>query len=143
MAAALAGESLSGRSSSTSRRFGSMRELWNEPDVFRVGSGRVEEEEDDEEALIWAAIERLPTFDRLRKGILKQVTDSGRVTHDEVNLARLEPQDKKLLVETILQIAEEDNEKFLRRLRDRIDRLVSYFSFCLCIFMHICYVHNE
>lgn len=120
-----------------------MRELWNEPDVFRVGSGRVEEEEDDEEALIWAAIERLPTFDRLRKGILKQVTDSGRVTHDEVNLARLEPQDKKLLVETILQIAEEDNEKFLRRLRDRIDRLVSYFSFCLCIFMHICYVHNE
>ena len=50
MAAALAGESLSGRSSSTSRRFGSMRELWNEPDEVRVGSGRVEEEEDDEEA---------------------------------------------------------------------------------------------
>ena len=30
-------------------------------------------EEDDEEALKWAALEKLPTFDRLRKGILTTI----------------------------------------------------------------------
>ncbi|KAM4108793.1 hypothetical protein ACB094_03G072200 [Castanea mollissima] len=32
-------------------------------------------------------------------------------------------QDKKLLMESFLKVAEEDNEKFLRRLRDRTDRV--------------------
>lgn len=41
--------------------------------------------EEDEEELKWAAIERLPTYDRLRKGLmLKHVLDEqGKVGYEE------------------------------------------------------------
>lgn len=78
--------------------------------------------EDDEEELKWAALERLPTYDRLRKGFLKQVLDNGRVGYEEVDVTNLQMQDKKHLMESILKVVEEDNEKFLRRLRERTDR---------------------
>ncbi|XP_050243453.1 ABC transporter G family member 34-like [Quercus robur] len=63
------------------------------------------------------------TYDRLRKGMLTQVLDNGKVVHDEVDVTNLGMQDKKLLMESILKVTEEDNEKFLRRLRDRTDRV--------------------
>lgn len=87
-------------------------------DVFQR-SGR---DHDDHEELMWAAIERLPTVDRVRKGILEQVLDDGKVVREEVDFANLGIQDKKHLTEYILK-AVEDNESFLRRLRDRTDRL--------------------
>ncbi|KAI4365646.1 hypothetical protein MLD38_021612 [Melastoma candidum] len=129
MASVLAGDDLarSGGSSrrswaSSSRRSwasASLREAWQAPpDVFSR-SGR----QDDEEELRWAAIERLPTYDRLRKGMLKQVLDNGKVIHDEVDVTKLGLKDKKQLMESILGVVEEDNEKFLRRLRDRTDRV--------------------
>ncbi|CAH9122111.1 unnamed protein product [Cuscuta epithymum] len=88
-------------------------------DVFQ----RIDEENDSEEDLRLAAIERLPTYDRLRKGILKRTLDDGRVVHQEVDVQNLGMHDKKLLLERILKVVEEDNERFLRRLRDRIDRV--------------------
>lgn len=125
MASALVGDDLA-RSTSSRRSWAasSFREVWTAPlpDVFNR-SGRQAEEEDEEE-LKWAAIERLPTFDRLRKGVLKQVLDNGKVVHDEVDVTKLGVHDKKLLMESILKVVEEDNEKFLHRLRDRIDRCV-------------------
>jgi hypothetical protein len=45
--------------------------------------------------------------------------------HDEVDVAKLGLHDKKILLDSILKIVEEDNEKFLRKLRDRQDRSVS------------------
>nr|GLL40122.1 pleiotropic drug resistance protein 2-like [Ipomoea trifida] len=138
MAAALAADDMvrstsSQRSTSRSRRmsFGSgsarslasasVREVFGAPggDVFQ----RSARENDDEEELRWAAIERLPTYDRLRKGILKQTLDNGKVVHQEVDVQNLGMQDKKLLIESILKVVEEDNERFLRRLRDRTDRV--------------------
>ncbi|CAN1275846.1 Pleiotropic drug resistance protein 1 [Linum perenne] len=90
-------------------------------DVFtRPGSL---EQEDDEEELRWAAIERLPTFDRMKKGMLKTVLDNGSVVQNEVDVTKLGIQDRKQLMENILKIVEDDNEKFLRRLRDRTDRV--------------------
>ncbi|KAJ9188710.1 hypothetical protein P3X46_000079 [Hevea brasiliensis] len=80
--------------------------------------------DDEEEELRWAAIERLPTYDRVRKGILKQVLSNGRVVQNEVDVTQLGSQDKKLLMESILQVVEQDSKKFLMRLRNRIDRLV-------------------
>ncbi|KAL0005407.1 hypothetical protein SO802_012968 [Lithocarpus litseifolius] len=121
MASALAGDDLA-RSTSSRRSWasGSFREVWTAPpDVFNR-SGRQEE---DQEELRWAALERLPTYDRLRKGMLTQVLDNGKVVHDEVDVTNLGMQDKKLLMEGILKVAEQDNEKFLRRLRDRTDRV--------------------
>lgn len=97
----------------------SIREAWNaQPDVFSR-SGR---QEDDEEELKWAAIERLPTYDRLRKGMLKHVLENGRVVHDEVDVTKIGMQEKQQLMESMLRIIEQDNEKFLTRLRERTDR---------------------
>lgn len=98
----------------------SIREVLGGPggDVF----GKSVRTEDDEEELKWAAIERLPTYDRLRKGILTQILDDGRVVREEVDLGNLDMRDKKHLTESILKIIEDDNERFLKRLRDRTDR---------------------
>ncbi|KAK7858557.1 pleiotropic drug resistance protein 2 [Quercus suber] len=68
------------------------------------------------------ALERLPTYDRLRKGMLKQVLDNGRIGYEEIDVTNLGVQDKKHLIESLLKVAEEDDEKLLRRIRDRTDR---------------------
>ena len=96
-------------------------------DLSRSASSRLVA--DDEEELKWAAIERLPTYDRLRRGMLKQVMSNGRIVHNEVDVTQLGSQDKKLLMENIFKVVEDDNERFLRRLRDRTDRSSSPFSF--------------
>lgn len=117
MAMALPGDEVT-RSTSSRRSF---KEVWTTPgpDVFSRSSGG--SKGDDEEELKWAALERLPTYDRLRKGMLRQFVGSGKVVQ-EVDVTKLGMQDKKRLMESILKVAEEDNEKFLRRLRDRTDR---------------------
>lgn len=119
MASALAGDDLA-RSTSGRQSWGSssFREVWTAPSSVFNRSGR----QDDEEELRWAAIERLPTYDRLRKGILRQVLDNGKVVAGEVDVTKIGVQDKKQLMESILKVVEDDNEKFLRRLRDRTDR---------------------
>ncbi|XP_047960901.1 pleiotropic drug resistance protein 1-like isoform X1 [Salvia hispanica] len=75
-------------------------------------------EDDDEEALIWAAIERLPTFDRLRRGILVG-SEGGFGEIDDVR--NLEFQERKNLLDRLVRDAREDNEKFLLKLKNRID----------------------
>ncbi|XP_028768400.1 pleiotropic drug resistance protein 2-like [Neltuma alba] len=106
--------SKSGRTSS------SLFDLMGRPEnVFQ----RSRKEDDDEEELKWASIERLPTYDRMKKGILKQVLDNGRINYEEVDITKLGMQEKKILLESILKTVDEDNEKFLHRLRDRIDRV--------------------
>ncbi|KAL4182513.1 hypothetical protein AMTRI_Chr11g150490 [Amborella trichopoda] len=98
---------------------GSFRAAWsNSGDVFRRSTS-----EDDEEDLKWAALEKLPTYDRLRRGILKQVLDDGKIVHDEVDVRKLGLQDRKQLIESVLKVVEDDNERFLLRLRDRVDRV--------------------
>ncbi|BFG42849.1 hypothetical protein CerSpe_291230 [Prunus speciosa] len=75
--------------------------------------------EDDEEALKWAALQRLPTFQRLKKGLIS--TSEGRA--DEVDVSRLQVQERKNLIERLVGVAEEDHENFLLRLKNRIDRV--------------------
>ncbi|KAI3912940.1 hypothetical protein MKW92_048293 [Papaver armeniacum] len=75
-------------------------------------------DENDEEALKWAALEKLPTYNRIRKGIL---TDGDETK--EIDIHNLGFQEKKQLIERLLRVAEEDNEKFLTKLKNRIDRV--------------------
>ncbi|KDP36997.1 hypothetical protein JCGZ_06053 [Jatropha curcas] len=77
-------------------------------------------EENDEEALKWAALEKLPTYDRLRKGILFSVSKGGVY---EIDVDDLVFQERKRLLERIVRVAEEDNEKFLLKLKNRIERV--------------------
>ncbi|CAN4119473.1 unnamed protein product [Withania somnifera] len=79
--------------------------------------------EEEEKELKWAAIDRLPTYDRMRKGMMKEVLGNGRVVHHEVDMNKLGNQDRKVLMESILEVVEDDDEKFLRRLRNRTDRV--------------------
>ena len=79
---------------------------------------RSSREEDDEEALRWAALERLPTFDRLRKGILTTSRGGG----SEIDVNNLGFNERRKLIERLVNIAEVDNEKFLLKLKNRIDR---------------------
>ncbi|KAK1376049.1 hypothetical protein POM88_032242 [Heracleum sosnowskyi] len=110
------------RHSGRSSRMGSTRNgstsVWRDQgmDVFSKST----RDEDDEEALKWASLEKLPTFDRLRKGLLLGSQGDG---FNEVDIDNLGMQQRKNLLERLVKVAEEDNEKFLLKLRDRIDRV--------------------
>jgi hypothetical protein len=84
--------------------------IWrnNSMDVFSKS-----EREDDEEALKWASIERLPTYLRIRRSILN---------NEEVDIKNLGLTERKVLLERLVKIAEDDNEKFLLKLKERMER---------------------
>ena len=103
------------------------------PDVsvyFSGGSSRQRSgaESDDEEALRWAALERLPSFERLRTGILRSEAQAGRRRGpgEEVDVRMLELTQRQAFVESVFKVAEEDNERFLKKLRARIDRYATH-----------------
>ncbi|KAL8189296.1 hypothetical protein R6Q57_028862 [Mikania cordata] len=111
----------SSRRSSSNGRMGSLRSgstsLWRNTgmDVF----SRSNREEDDEEALKWASLEKLPTFDRLKRGLLFGSTGPSQ----EVDVDHLGFEERKRLLDRLVNTADEDNEKFLLKLRNRIDRV--------------------
>ncbi|CAM8982719.1 unnamed protein product [Rhodiola kirilowii] len=84
-------------------------------DVFSRSSN----EENDEEALKWAALEKLPTYLRVRRGIYTEEKGEAR----EIDIKNLGILEKKNLLDRLVKIAEEDNEKFLLKLKERIDRV--------------------
>ncbi|PKA53766.1 Putative pleiotropic drug resistance protein 7 [Apostasia shenzhenica] len=101
---------------------GSMRSISRSASTWRATStafGRSGREEDDEEALKWAALEKLPTYDRMRRGI---ITGHAGGT-EEVDIHDLGIHERKNLLEKLVRNAEEDNEKFLLKLRDRMERV--------------------
>ncbi|XP_065878338.1 pleiotropic drug resistance protein 1-like isoform X2 [Euphorbia lathyris] len=81
---------------------------------WRNSSENFPNEEDDEEALKWAALERLPTYLRLRRGIFSD---------QEIDINKLDFVHKKNLLDKLINVAQEDNEKFLLKLKDRLDRV--------------------
>lgn len=82
--------------------------------------------EEDEEALKWAAIEKLPTYDRLRTTIMKSFVDNElqgtKMVHKEVDVGKLDINDRQMFIDMLFKVAEEDNEKYLRKFRRRIDK---------------------
>ncbi|KAL8043077.1 hypothetical protein ABFX02_09G094400 [Erythranthe guttata] len=97
-------------------------------------SSQFHEEEDEEEALKWAALEKLPTFDRLRKGLL--LGSEGSFVTEVVDIARdVGSQERKNLLQRLVNVVEEDNHKFLSKLKNRLDRraLPSFKNFFINI----------
>lgn len=110
--------------SNSFRKSGNLSSIWrsNGMDVFSQSS-RKSDFFDDEEALKWATLQKLPTYNRLKKGlILDGGGDGGGVL--EVDIQNLGVQQRKELLERLVKISEGENEKFLLRLRERIDRFV-------------------
>lgn len=99
-----------------SLRRASSSNIWrnNSMNVFSTS-----EREDDEEALKWAALERLPTYLRIRRSIINNEEGEGR----EIDIKKLGLTERKVLLERLVKIAEEDNEKFLLKLKERIKRV--------------------
>ncbi|BAS73106.1 Os01g0609900 [Oryza sativa Japonica Group] len=105
------------------RREGSM---WRSGgDVFSRSSSRFQDEDDDEEALRWAALERLPTYDRVRRGILAVSSEDGGAGGEkvEVDVGRLGARESRALIERLVRAADDDHERFLLKLRERMDRV--------------------
>ncbi|GLJ44167.1 hypothetical protein SUGI_0921640 [Cryptomeria japonica] len=93
--------------------------IWRAGEEVFSRSSTANDREDDEDALKWAALEKLPTYDRVRKGILHGVTGQ----HHEVDIAKLGFDDRRLLIDRLLTIADQDNERFLLKLRNRADKV--------------------
>ncbi|KAJ8755785.1 hypothetical protein K2173_024329 [Erythroxylum novogranatense] len=89
---------------------------YGDVDIFSHSTRR---DDDDEEALKWAAMERLPTYDRLRRGIL--TTSKGEA--NEIDVQKLGLEERKVLLDRLVKEAEQDNAKFLLKLKQRIDRV--------------------
>ncbi|KAH7866893.1 hypothetical protein Vadar_026399 [Vaccinium darrowii] len=120
------------RSRSVSRRM---------EEVFGGGYGATSRRQtshsvEDEEALRWAALERLPTYSRLRTSIIKSFTDNddyesnndhensySKVVHKEVDVRNLDVNYRQQFMDKLFRVAEEDNEKFLQKFRNRIDKV--------------------
>uniref|UniRef100_A0A0D3F4C0 ABC transporter domain-containing protein n=1 Tax=Oryza barthii TaxID=65489 RepID=A0A0D3F4C0_9ORYZ len=122
--------SASGRSPSWGSAISqSFRQVEAEDPFRRAQSMRGHDEEED---LRWAALEKLPTYDRMRRGVVRSALlrdgDDDHKDDDDagtgkavelVDIGRLATGDAaRALVERLLQ---DDSERFLRRLRDRID----------------------
>ncbi|KAG2612265.1 hypothetical protein PVAP13_4KG267400 [Panicum virgatum] len=119
----------SGRRASRSISRGMGMDAWGVDDAFvpphhqsrsrsrRAGGSRGAD--DDEEALRWAAIERLPTYSRVRTAILSSAADQFK----EVDVRKLAVGDRQEFIERVFRVADEDNQRFLQKLRNRIDRV--------------------
>jgi len=76
------------------------------------------EREDDEEALKCVAMKRILTSKCFKKNVESKEEGKGK----DVETIQLKLVDKRALLERLVKIAEEDNEKFLLKLKERMDR---------------------
>ncbi|TYH15189.1 hypothetical protein ES288_A05G022900v1 [Gossypium darwinii] len=91
--------------------------MWNSAENVFSRSASFREEDDEEEALRWAALERLPTYARVRRGIFRNMVGDSK----EVDVSELELTDQRLLLERLVKSAEDDPEQFFDRMRKRIE----------------------
>lgn len=74
--------------------------------------------EDDENALKWAALEKLPTYNRLRTSVFQK--DTGSIRHMEVK--DLSTTDFNHLLQKVYRPTDGDDEQLLSKVRKRLDR---------------------
>nr|XP_043614363.1 ABC transporter G family member 35-like [Erigeron canadensis] len=106
-------------------------------DLLSIGSSRSHHDRSsphalaDEEALRWAALEKLPTYNRIRTTIFKSydiLTDHDLQTPSTddklfLDVRQLDSKAHQRFIDNIFKHAEEDNGRFLRKFRDRIDKV--------------------
>lgn len=90
--------------------------------MSRSSSRRQNEEEDEEEGMKWAALEqlqRLPTYDRARKAVLRGITGGFK----EIDMKDLGFVERRELFDRVMTMDDEDwHGEYLRRLKSRFDR---------------------
>ncbi|KAF2304583.1 hypothetical protein GH714_034054 [Hevea brasiliensis] len=91
--------------------------MWNSAENAFTRTPSFREEGEDEEALRWAALERLPTYARVRRGIFKNVVGD----HKEIDVSELQAQEQKLVIERLVNSVDDDPELFFDRMRERFE----------------------
>lgn len=101
----------------------------------RAGDG-----DEDEEARLWAELERLPTPQRARNTVvtLEEEDDGGGAAAGAcrkavVDVGELCSGQRRTLLDRLVGSVEHDNERFLRKLRERIDRYVRVHAVMLIV----------
>ncbi|KAK3031146.1 hypothetical protein RJ639_035144 [Escallonia herrerae] len=92
--------------------------MWNSAANLsaRVPSFR-EDDGGDEEALRWAALERLPTYSRVRRGIFKNIVGDWR----EIDVDKLEMEEQRVVLDRLVNFVDDDWKHFFGRMRRRFD----------------------
>ncbi|XP_031378178.1 ABC transporter G family member 37-like [Punica granatum] len=90
---------------------------------------------DDEVKLQWAAIDRLPTFRRLRTSLFDDGKVSGSQNNPDVagkrvvDIMKLGGLERHMFIENLLKRVEDDNFRLLQKLKERIDRQEKLMTF--------------
>ncbi|XP_072974963.1 ABC transporter G family member 41-like isoform X2 [Typha angustifolia] len=95
---------------------------------FRRSFSSSVRDDEDEYELKWAAIERLPTFNRLRTSLFDHYNndkddDGGRKEKRAVDVTKLGALERRLFIENLIKHIENDNRLLLQKQRERIDRV--------------------
>ncbi|KAL8129568.1 hypothetical protein V2J09_018723 [Rumex salicifolius] len=90
--------------------------MWGSSENVFARSESFREEGNDEEALKWAALERLPTYERVRRGIFRGVAGDP----EEIEVVELKDEQRELIIGRLVNSVDSDPE-FFARMRRRLD----------------------
>ena len=80
----------------------------------------------DQYALQWAAIERLPAYDRQRSSLFDKDDDDAGGTDNTgkqvIDVTKLGALERHVFIEKLIKHIENDNLRLLRKIRNRIDK---------------------
>lgn len=89
-------------------------------------SSNKEDPPDTQYALQWAAIDRLPTFERLRSSLFddEDTETEGDKEKRVVDVTKLGALEKHIFIDKLIKHIENDNLRLLHKIRNRIDKFV-------------------
>ncbi|XP_043723662.1 ABC transporter G family member 31-like [Telopea speciosissima] len=94
-------------------------------DSFAWRSSNAEEVEKDEEELLWAALERLPSQKRDNFALLRRTSsesDGGEEITETIDVRKMNRECRELVVQKAFATNEQDNFKLLSGVKQRLDR---------------------
>ncbi|GFS40976.1 pleiotropic drug resistance 4 [Actinidia rufa] len=108
--------------------------MWNSAENLSARSASFRSDDGgDEEALRWAALERLPTYNRVRKGIFRNIVGDLK----EINVEKLLVEERKVVLDRLVSSVEDDCERFFDRMRRRFDGVELVFPKIEVRFQHL------
>lgn len=114
----------------------SMEELYFSATEGSKRSSHAEGEDGD--AIRLAVLEKLPTFERLQTAfwVSYDIENQQNDVQKQVNVRNLDAHAQQQIIETLFKVAEVDNGRILRKIRDRFDRFNCFLFSSLAIFKH-------
>ncbi|OVA03884.1 ABC transporter-like [Macleaya cordata] len=99
------------------------KSMFQRSDSIFAASASTRRSNDDEEDLQWAALEKLPTYDRLSISLMKLNQSKNSEQFHQVDVRNVGMETRQELLDRLVNIMDVDNEFFVRKLRERIDRV--------------------